>query len=84
MKKHLLLFSLILIVLSSCKKDNSAPAVQKPTIADILSNYIFSTAVQIIGSVTADGGAVVTARGVCWSTSSNPTYPTILPLMVLV
>jgi len=25
------------------------------------------------GSVTADGGATVTARGVCWSTSANPT-----------
>ncbi len=25
------------------------------------------------GNVTSDGGASVTARGVCWSTSSNPT-----------
>jgi uncharacterized protein (TIGR02145 family) len=25
------------------------------------------------GNVTSDGGAGVTARGVCWSTSSNPT-----------
>ncbi|MCX6223788.1 MAG: hypothetical protein NTV01_03410, partial [Bacteroidia bacterium] len=25
------------------------------------------------GNVTSDGGATVTARGVCWSTSSNPT-----------
>ncbi|TRZ72724.1 MAG: hypothetical protein D4R97_05650 [Bacteroidetes bacterium] len=25
------------------------------------------------GHVTSDGGATVTARGVCWSTSSNPT-----------
>ena len=25
------------------------------------------------GTVTSDGGATVTARGVCWSTSSNPT-----------
>jgi hypothetical protein len=25
------------------------------------------------GTVSADGGAPVTARGVCWSTSSNPT-----------
>lgn len=25
------------------------------------------------GNVTNDGGATVTARGVCWSTSSNPT-----------
>jgi hypothetical protein len=25
------------------------------------------------GNVTADGGATVTARGVCWNTSTNPT-----------
>ena len=25
------------------------------------------------GNVTADGGATVTARGICWSTSQNPT-----------
>ncbi len=25
------------------------------------------------GNITSDGGAAVTARGVCWSTSSNPT-----------
>ena len=25
------------------------------------------------GNVTSDGGATVTERGVCWSTSSNPT-----------
>ena len=25
------------------------------------------------GNITSDGGAIITARGVCWSTSSNPT-----------
>ena len=25
------------------------------------------------GTITADGGGTVTARGVCWSTSANPT-----------
>jgi hypothetical protein len=25
------------------------------------------------GNVTSDGGSVITARGICWSTSSNPT-----------
>ena len=25
------------------------------------------------GNITSDGGATITARGVCWSTSSNPT-----------
>ena len=25
------------------------------------------------GNITSDGGAVITARGICWSTSANPT-----------
>ena len=35
--------------------------------------YIASTSATGGGNVTSDGGAYVTTRGVCWSTSSNPT-----------
>lgn len=34
---------------------------------------ITSTSAICSGNVTGDGGHVVTARGVCWSTSQNPT-----------
>lgn len=34
---------------------------------------ITSTSATCGGNVTGDGGHVVTARGVCWSTSQNPT-----------
>jgi hypothetical protein len=34
---------------------------------------IQSTTATCGGNVTSDGGASVTARGVCWNTSSNPT-----------
>jgi len=37
-----------------------------------ISNATVSSA-QSGGEVTSDGGTEVTARGVCWSTSSNPT-----------
>jgi hypothetical protein len=37
-----------------------------------ISNISYTTA-SSGGSITNDGGAAVTARGVCWSTSSNPT-----------
>ena len=37
-----------------------------------ISNISYSTA-NSGGTITNDGGAAVTARGVCWSTSSNPT-----------
>ena len=36
-------------------------------------NNITSTTAQSGGNITSDGGATVTARGVCWSTSQNPT-----------
>lgn len=34
---------------------------------------ITSTSAVSGGTITSDGGAVVTARGVCWNTSANPT-----------
>jgi uncharacterized protein (TIGR02145 family) len=37
-----------------------------------VTNITYTTA-DYSGNVTADGGASVTARGVCWSTSENPT-----------
>ncbi len=45
----------------------------KPTVTtSSVSNITFESA-TCGGNVTDDGGANVTARGVCWSTSQNPT-----------
>lgn len=41
------------------------------TTADI--SEITQTTAQCGGNITSDGGATVTARGVCWSTGSTPT-----------
>ena len=46
----------------------STPTVTTTVVSSITSNSAFSG-----GNVTSDGGAFVTARGVCWSTSANPT-----------
>lgn len=44
-----------------------------PTIStSAVSDLTYSTATTG-GTMTNDGGSVITARGVCWSTSSNPT-----------
>lgn len=60
---------LILIFTLSCRKiDNNLPTV---TTSDI-SSTTASTAV-CGGEVTADGGRIVTARGVCWADNQNPT-----------
>jgi len=45
-----------------------APIVTTTSISGIAGNTANSG-----GNVTSDGGATVTARGVCWSTSQNPT-----------
>jgi uncharacterized protein (TIGR02145 family) len=44
-----------------------------PTVTTTAISSITETSAQGGGNVTSDGGAAVTARGVCWSTSQNPT-----------
>ena len=44
-----------------------------PTIStSVISNLTYSSAISG-GNISADGNVTVTARGVCWSSSSNPT-----------
>lgn len=44
-----------------------------PTITTTSITSITINSAKTGGDITADGGAIVTARGVCYSTSSNPT-----------
>jgi hypothetical protein len=44
-----------------------------PTVATTAISSITTTTASSGGNVTADGGLTVTARGVCWNTSANPT-----------
>ncbi len=44
-----------------------------PTVTTSPVTNITATTATSGGNVTDDGGATVTARGVCWSTSQNPT-----------
>lgn len=44
-----------------------------PTITTTAASSITSTTATSGGNITNDGGAAVIARGVCWSTSQNPT-----------
>ena len=72
----ILLFSTISTL--SCKKDapntnttTKTPVLVDPTNAD-LSNITETTA-TINASVSSEGGSPLIAKGVCWSTSQNPT-----------
>ncbi|HEY5510945.1 MAG TPA: hypothetical protein VIK10_07945, partial [Prolixibacteraceae bacterium] len=61
---------LFLLIFFNCKKEElkTAPVVSITTPSGITANSASSG-----GNVTADGGASVTSRGVCWSTGQNPT-----------
>jgi hypothetical protein len=44
-----------------------------PTVTTTNISAITNSSASSGGNVTSDGGSAVTARGVCWSTSTNPT-----------
>lgn len=56
-----------IFLLSGCKEDPVIPTLSTSAISEIT----ISTATTG-GNITSDGGAEVTVRGVCWSTSSEP------------
>ena len=58
---------------SIIKYANSAILVTLPTISTSNISATTTNSASSGGNITSDGAAAVTARGVCWSTSSNPT-----------
>ena len=66
MKKLTLLLALTMI-LFSCK-----PEAEKPTVTTKSVGEVTETTAKVVGKVTADGGAEVTERGVCWNTECAP------------
>jgi len=67
--------SLHLIFLTlSCKKENTTPVapLSFPTVKTTAISSITPSAASAGGDVINDGGAAVTSRGICWSTSPNP------------
>ena len=55
------------MILLSCK-----PEAEKPTVTTKSVGEVTETSAKVVGQVTADGGAEVTERGVCWSTTAAP------------
>jgi uncharacterized protein (TIGR02145 family) len=51
----------------------SAASAAIPVLSTTAISGITQTTANSGGNITSDGGALVTARGVCWSTSANPT-----------
>lgn len=48
-------------------------SIGEPTVTTSTVTDITQTTAICGGNVTADGGSPITERGICWSTSSNPT-----------
>ena len=65
-----LLAGLLLPLLFSCKKEipSTIPTVTVKSVTNITATTATSG-----GEITSNGGATVTARGVCWSINQNPT-----------
>ena len=68
----LLIVGVLLVFVSSCEKDDdngsNMPVLSTSAVTDITVDTAISG-----GDITSDGGATVTARGVCWSTGQTPT-----------
>ena len=67
MKKVCFVMTMLCALLLACK-----PEAEKPTVVTTSVEEVTETTAKVIGQVTADGGAEVVERGVCWNTASNP------------
>jgi len=65
-----MIMGIILMLASSCKKEEDSTEVPTLTTSEVLK--ITDNSATSGGSVTSDGGGSLTARGVCWSTSASP------------
>lgn len=70
LKSIAIAFSICVI---SCKSENSVELKNVPTLITTNAPSITQSTVSTGGCITADGGAAITARGVCWSTNPIPT-----------
>lgn len=57
----------------SSDKDDDTPMVTLPEVVTAKVFEVKVTTAQVGGNVLSDGGTLVTARGMCWSTSEDPT-----------
>lgn len=65
---HLIILVIGIASLNSCIEDPTLPTLITSPGTNITINSITSG-----GDITSDGGAAVTAKGICWGTTPNPT-----------
>ena len=79
--RYLRLLAVCTIILYSCSKNTDDltppnPSASLPTLSTAATTSIGSASAVSGGTITSDGGAGVTARGVVWDINSNPTLAT--------
>jgi Fibrobacter succinogenes major domain (Fib_succ_major) len=70
----LLRICILFLALTACKKSSTVKVeILLPTITTVDVSSVTTSGANSGGNITSDGGATITARGVVWGTSSNPT-----------
>ncbi len=63
----------IILLTFLCYKITEPTLVSAPVLSTTRTSGITASSALTGGNITSDGGATITARGVCWSTNANPT-----------
>jgi len=72
-KSILILFTVLLTTISCNKDDNPVENANLPTLTTFAIKETTPTSAKSGGDITDTGGADITTKGVCWSTSPSPT-----------
>ena len=70
------LLTAVLLFSLGCSKPTNPIFTTEATLSDVTTNDIYvisQTTGSSGGHIWDDGGAPVTVRGICWSTTTNPT-----------
>lgn len=73
MRRSIFLMCILVVLTLSCSNDKSTnPTVRVPTVATASITRVMQSTTLCGGEATTNGGATVTARGVCWTTDPSP------------
>jgi len=73
--RQLLILYSVVVAFAGCSKDNdrTTPVKTLPTVSTGAITDVSYNSASASGSISSDGGATISARGICWSTSASPT-----------
>ena len=70
----LIIIGICLLLGNSCKKHNDIPTkTEIPILTTDDASIVLQTTAICGGNITYEGSSTVSTRGICWSTSQNPT-----------